>query len=129
MDDQRIYDCIIIGAGPGGLQAAIYLGRFNRKVLLIDRGGGRTTLAKNIENFLTRKAISGQEIIELGIEQAASFGAEIVRGVVSIVKRSRAVFEVTTEREMYRGLWSYLQAARRISRISRISINSSQRLL
>ena len=52
MDDQRIYDCIIIGAGPGGLQAAIYLGRFNRKVLLIDRGGGRTTLAKNIENFL-----------------------------------------------------------------------------
>lgn len=72
MDDQRIYDCIIIGAGPGGLQAAIYLGRFNRKVLLIDRGGGRTTLAKNIENFLTRKAISGQEIIELGIEQAGA---------------------------------------------------------
>jgi thioredoxin reductase (NADPH) len=103
MDEQRIYDCIIIGAGPGGLQAAIYLGRYNRKVLLIDRGGGRTTLARNIENFLTRKAISGQEIIDLGMEQAASFGVEIIRGVASIVKKSHSIFEVTTEREMYRG--------------------------
>jgi thioredoxin reductase (NADPH) len=103
MDEQRIYDCIIIGAGPGGLQAAIYLGRYNRKVLLIDRGGGRTTLARNIENFLTRKAISGQEIIDLGMEQAASFGVEIVRGVVGVVRKNRGIFEVTTEREMYRG--------------------------
>lgn len=103
MDEQRIYDCIIIGAGPGGLQAAIYLGRYNRKVLLIDRGGGRTTLAKNIENFLTQKAISGQEIVNQGMEQAASFGVEIVRGVVGSVKKSRGIFEVTTERERYRG--------------------------
>ncbi len=105
MDEQRIYDCIIIGAGPGGLQAAIYLGRYNRKVLLIDRGGGRTTLAKNIENFLTQKAISGQEIIDLGMEQAASFGVEIIRGVVSMVSKSRGNFEVTTERETYRGMF------------------------
>jgi thioredoxin reductase (NADPH) len=103
MDEQRIYDCIIIGAGPGGLQAAIYLGRYNRRVLLVDRGGGRTTLAKTIENFLTRKAVSGQEIIDLGIEQALSFGVEIVRGVVNIVKKSAAIFEVSTERECYRG--------------------------
>jgi thioredoxin reductase len=36
-----LYDCIIIGAGPGGLQAAIYPGRYNRKTLIIDRGGER----------------------------------------------------------------------------------------
>lgn len=70
MRDQTLYDCIIIGAGPGGLQAAIYLGRYNRNVLLIDRGGGRTHHAKHIENFLTQKAISGKEIIKLGLEQA-----------------------------------------------------------
>ncbi len=103
MDEQPIYDCIIIGAGPGGLQAAIYLGRYNRRVLLIDRGGGRTTLAHSIENFLTQKTISGQAIIDLGREQAASFGVEIVRGVVNKVNKNRAIFEVTAEREMYRG--------------------------
>jgi thioredoxin reductase len=61
-DKDRVYDCIIVGAGPGGLQAAIYLGRFNRDVLLIDRGGGRTAHARAIENFLTQKAISGKEL-------------------------------------------------------------------
>ncbi|MBI5633373.1 MAG: NAD(P)/FAD-dependent oxidoreductase [Nitrospirae bacterium] len=103
MDKQRIFDCIIIGAGPGGLQAAIYLGRFNRSVLLIDRGGGRTTLAKNIENFLAQKVISGQEIVDIGMEQAASFGVGIVRGVVGSVRKGRGVFEVSTEHEMYQG--------------------------
>lgn len=103
MDEQRIFDCIIIGGGPGGLQAAIYLGRYNRKVLLIDRGGGRTTLARSIENFLAHKAISGQEIIDLGMAQAASFGVETVRGVVGRVKKSRGIFEVSTEREVYHG--------------------------
>jgi len=86
-DTDRLYDCIIIGAGPGGLQAAIYLGRFNRDVLIIDRGGGRTAHAKSIENFLTQKAISGREIIELGLEQANRFNVHVVKGLVtSVVK-------------------------------------------
>jgi len=90
------YDCIIIGAGPGGLQAAIYLGRFNRKVLLIDRTGGRTSHAKSIENFLTQKAISGHDIIRLGLEQARSFNAEVLRALVTTVAKT-ADFEVGTE--------------------------------
>lgn len=102
MGEEVIYDCIIIGAGPGGLQAAIYLGRYNRKTLLIDRGGGRTSHAKHIENFLTRKAISGREIIELGMEQARSFHVEIVRGTVTMVLK-RDLFEVFAGEERYRG--------------------------
>src|SRR5512147_961422 len=85
LERELVYDCIVIGAGPGGLQAAIYLGRYNRKVLVIDRGGGRTTHAKHIENFLTHKAISGGEIIKLGIEQAISFNAEVRKGLVTKV--------------------------------------------
>ena len=68
MTGDTLYDCIIIGAGPGGLQAAIYMGRYNRKVLLIDRGGGRTSHARHIENFLSQKAISGKELIALGLD-------------------------------------------------------------
>ncbi len=100
MADKKIYDCIIIGAGPGGLQAAIYLGRYNRKALLIDRGGGRTHHARNIENFLTQKAISGKEIIQIGIEQAESFNVSIVKGLVKKVLK-KEYFEVYAENKKY----------------------------
>jgi thioredoxin reductase (NADPH) len=103
MGDETVYDCIIVGAGPGGLQAAIYLGRFNRRVLLIDRGGGRTTHAKHIENFLTQESIPGEEIIRLGMDQARSFGVEIVRAAVTGVKKEKGVFGVSTEQQDFRG--------------------------
>lgn len=101
MQEEKIYDCIIVGAGPGGLQAAIYLGRYNRKVLLIDRGGGRTTHARHIENFLTWKSISGSEIISLGMEQAGNFHVEMLKGVVTRVLK-RDLFEVYAEDKQYR---------------------------
>jgi thioredoxin reductase (NADPH) len=103
VSDQQMYDCIIIGAGPGGLQAAIYLGRYNRKVLLIDRTGGRTAHAKSIENFLTQKDISGMEIIDRGLEQAKSFHVEVLRATVTKVEKKDG-FEVEThEGGVYRG--------------------------
>ncbi len=99
--DGNVYDCIIIGAGPGGLQAAIYLGRYNREVLLIDRGGGRTSHAKHIENFLTWKMISGKEIISRGMEQARHFNVRIIRGTVTKVIK-QAEFEVNVGSRLYR---------------------------
>ncbi|MEW6418873.1 MAG: NAD(P)/FAD-dependent oxidoreductase [Nitrospirota bacterium] len=93
MEEEKVYDCIIIGAGPGGLSAAIYLGRYNRDVFLIDRGGGRTMHARHIENFLTQKSISGKEIIERGIEQARNFHVRIEHGRVSKVLK-KDIFEV-----------------------------------
>ncbi len=100
MAQGHIHDCIIIGAGPGGLQAAIYLGRYNRDVLLIDRGGGRTWHARHIENFLTQKAISGPEIIKTGMEQARSFNVKIEKGRVRhLVKNT--YFEVYTQNESF----------------------------
>lgn len=96
MSEEKIFDCIIIGAGPGGLQAAIYLARYNRKVLLIDRGGGRTYHARAIENYLTQRVISGKEIIAVGMEQARSFGARIEKGRVnSVLKKDN--FKVVSE--------------------------------
>jgi thioredoxin reductase (NADPH) len=96
MTQTKVFDCIIIGAGPGGLQAAIYLGRYNRDVLLLDRGGGRTWHARHIENFLTQKAISGQEIIRTGMEQARHFNVAIEKGeVVRVAKNTN--FEVHTK--------------------------------
>ena len=95
MTQKSVFDCIIIGAGPGGLQAAIYLGRYNRNVLLLDRGGGRTWHARHIENFLTQKAISGPEIIRTGLEQARHFNVAVEKGEVVRLAKG-AYFEVHT---------------------------------
>ncbi len=100
MGKEEIFDCIIIGAGPGGLQAAIYLGRYNRNVLLIDRGGGRTRHARHIENFLTQRSISGKEIIEIGLEQAKSFNVKIKNATVTRVLKNE-FFEVYTAENKY----------------------------
>lgn len=100
MDKGQIYDCIIIGAGPGGLQAAIYLGRYNRNVLLIDRGGGRTRHARHIENFLTQRSISGKEIIEIGLEQAKSFNVRIENATVTRVLK-KEFFEIYAGERRY----------------------------
>ncbi len=100
MAQEHKHDCIIIGAGPGGLQAAIYLGRYNRDVLLIDRGGGRTWHARHIENFLTQKAISGPEIIKTGMEQARAFNVRIEKGRVERLLK-KAYFEVYAQNALF----------------------------
>jgi thioredoxin reductase (NADPH) len=98
----RVYDCIVIGAGPGGLQASIYLGRYNRDVLLLDRSGGRTWHARHIENVLTHREISGSEIIERGMEQARRFNVQIERKRVLSVRKD-VLFSITSDdAESYR---------------------------
>ena len=100
MGKDKVHDCLIIGAGPGGLQAAIYLGRYSRDVILIDRGGGRTYHARAIENFLSQKVITGKEIIAIGMEQAGSFGVRIERARVTKVLKNEH-FEVGTEKDEF----------------------------
>ncbi len=99
--NDHVYDCVIIGAGPGGLQAAIYLGRYNRDVLLLDRSGGRTWHAQRIENVLAHREITGREIIERGMEQARSFNVHIHRQLVINVRKND-VFVVSTRDTKYR---------------------------
>jgi len=95
-----VYDSIIIGAGPGGLQAAIYLARYNRSVLLLDRSGGRTWHAPHIENVLTHVDISGSEIVTRGMEQARNFGVRIEQERVVAVEKGD-LFTVRTAANSY----------------------------
>ncbi|MFH7325553.1 NAD(P)/FAD-dependent oxidoreductase [Desulfurivibrio sp. C05AmB] len=94
------YDCIIIGAGPGGLQAAIHLARYNRQVLLLDQGGGRTRHALHLENYLGLEITSGKELVETGIRQIKSFGVEFRREQVSSVQSDHG-FTVSTAQGRY----------------------------
>lgn len=102
MERNSVYDCIIIGAGPGGLQAGIHLGRYNRQILLLDRGGGRTTHARHIVNYLGLLEISGRQLIDTGIKQVQEFGVEVLRETVVRVEKN-AVFTVHTAGNSYQG--------------------------
>ncbi len=103
MQKDKVFDCIIIGAGPGGLQAAIHLARFNRRVLLVDRGGGRTRHADHIVNYLGIPAINGLELTRIGFLQGRSFGVT-VKSRTTVTKLSkRRHFKVQTGKEGYLG--------------------------
>lgn len=97
MSETQPYDCIIIGAGPGGLQGAIHLARCNRRVLLVDQGGGRTKLANDIVNYLGIPAIDGFELTRIGFLQARSFGVAVKsKTTVTRVTKEAELFEVET---------------------------------
>lgn len=97
MSEAQPYDCIIIGAGPGGLQGAIHLARCNRRVLLVDQGGGRTKLANDIVNYLGIPAIDGFELTRIGFLQARSFGVAVKsKTTVTRVIKEADLFEVET---------------------------------
>jgi len=95
------HDCVIIGASPGGLQAAIHLGRYHRRALLLDHGGGRTRHALHIENYLGIPAISGKNLTDLGIEQVKNFGGQFQREHVESVVVANGGFVVTSDHGHY----------------------------
>lgn len=71
-------DCLIVGGGPAGLTAAIYLARFHLNILVIDDGNGRAAsipCTHNLAGF--PRGISGKEILMRMREQAQLFGAKI----------------------------------------------------
>ena len=98
---EAILDCIVIGAGPGGLQACIHLGRYNFRVMLFHTPGGRTAHAQHLENYLGLSIISGRELLETGLSQAESFGVTIERAKVDRVTAHEGRFEVQAAGKTY----------------------------
>jgi thioredoxin reductase (NADPH) len=92
-----IYDCVIIGGGIAGLQASIQLGRYNRNVLTIDAGEGRSTLCRKYNNILGfPDGVSGEELRDAGVKQAKRFGIEFLDEEVTYVHKESEEFEVKT---------------------------------
>jgi len=76
------YDSIIVGGGIAGLQAAIQLGRYGHRVLVIDAGYGRSTLCANYHNVLGYPdGISGEELRRTGRGQAEAVGVSFAEGL------------------------------------------------
>ena len=76
----QFYDVIIIGSGPAGLTAALYLGRAGQKCILLEKDfvGGYTAKIAHIENYPGYEMINGMDLTQIMAKQAEKFGATIV---------------------------------------------------
>ena len=94
----QIYDVIIIGAGPAGIQAAIHASRRKTRVLLLGRVGNSALSNAHIENYAFVPGISsGADLLRLGVEQAKRFGAETAAEDVLHIAKPDALFQIKLE--------------------------------
>jgi thioredoxin reductase (NADPH) len=90
------FDVLIVGAGPAGLTAAIYLSRFHLSVAVIDAGDSRAALIPRTRNHAGYPGgIRGTELLGLMREQAAEFGVEVRREAVMALERDAEGFNAT----------------------------------
>jgi thioredoxin reductase (NADPH) len=90
------YDCLIIGGGPAGLTAATYLGRFRRRVVVVDNGGSRAKripISHNCPGF--PNGISGTELLDRLRQQALLAGSDLMENTVEAIRRDGADFIAT----------------------------------
>jgi thioredoxin reductase (NADPH) len=84
-----ILDTLVIGAGPAGLTAAIYLARYRRDFVVVDAGASRATWIPRSHNHPGYpEGVSGRTLLELMREQACRYGAEIEHGTIETLSRS-----------------------------------------
>jgi thioredoxin reductase (NADPH) len=88
MEEPDIVDCLIVGAGPGGLVAATYLLRFHRRIAIVDAGSSRARWIPSSHNCPGFPfGISGDDLLSKLRTQAEGYGAEITRGRILALAR------------------------------------------
>jgi thioredoxin reductase (NADPH) len=87
--DEPILDCLIVGGGPAGLTAAIYLARFHLDIMVVDAGKSRASwipCTRNVSGF--PDGIKGIELLQRMRDQACKYGAKIETEFVTKLERN-----------------------------------------
>jgi thioredoxin reductase len=89
------YDCIVVGAGPAGLSAALMLGRCRRSVLVCDAGEPRNARSAGLHGYLTRDGMQPDEFLRLARQDLARYPTvEFHRGEVVEARKTSGGFKV-----------------------------------
>lgn len=91
--DTTCLDCVVIGGGPAGLTAALYLARFNRRIALVDDGAPRAGWIPTSHNIpFFAQGVGGQEILARERSAVAQYGVRIIDGTVTELQREGEIF-------------------------------------
>ena len=99
-----MYDTIIIGNGPAGISAALYLKRFNYNPLVIGKDLGSLGYTSYIDNYYGFDHIKGTDLILKGIEQAKNLGVDVITDEVTSIEYLPNGFSVKCKSTTYEGL-------------------------
>ncbi len=94
----HILDCLVIGAGPAGLTAALYLARFRRHFAIVDGGGSRAAripLSHNLPLF--ERGISGEQMLRQMRQHLSHYDVEITGASVASLRKLEGNFIATLE--------------------------------
>src|SRR6185369_12799371 len=84
------YDCIVIGAGPAGLSASLFLARYLRRILTFHHNTPRNEYAHGIHGFLGHDGIRPNELLARGRDEVAGYGGLVVEACVNAVEKVSA---------------------------------------
>lgn len=95
-----MYDVTIIGAGPAGISASLYVKRANLKVLVLYHGKSNLEMTEKIDNYYGfENGISGKELYRKGIDQAKNIGVELKEVEVFGIQNLGKTYEIKTAEE------------------------------
>jgi thioredoxin reductase (NADPH) len=102
-DPPPLFDCLIIGAGPAGLTAATYLGRYRRNSIIVDSGCSRASLIPRSHNCPGFPfGVSGKELLSRLRQQAANYGVRVIAGEVTSLARLEQPGDTAKEEQAVR---------------------------
>jgi thioredoxin reductase len=95
--DEQFYDCIVVGAGPAGLSAALLLARYRRRVLTFHNSSPRNLYSHGVHAFLGHDGILPAELLARGRDEVTKYAGLVVEGCVTRAERVRdRHFRITT---------------------------------
>ena len=95
--NKDLYDCIVVGAGPAGLSASLFLARYRRRTLTFHHNSPRNEYAHGVHGFLGHDGISPAELLARGRDEVTAYGGLIVESCVTGIERfSNDHFRIST---------------------------------
>lgn len=111
---EKVYDLIIIGAGPAGMTAAVYAARKKLDFLVISKDiGGQAAWSGDVENYTGYQFISGPELALKFQEHINAFGVEVVMSEVKDINKKDNIIIIAAEKSKYQARTAIIATGKR----------------